>query len=56
MGQLRNIIVSVVALIILFFFVQTARSLGAPNVFTLVAALMVVLILLNVARGLIRGY
>jgi len=56
MSQIRNILVSIVALVIIYFFVQTANSIGAPSIFMLVAALMVVLILFNLGRGLIRGY
>ena len=56
MSQIRDIIVSLVALIIIYFFIQTATRMGAPNIFTLVAALMVILILFNVGRRLIRGY
>jgi predicted PurR-regulated permease PerM len=56
MSQIRNIAVSIFALIILFFIVQQAIKIGAPPIFTLVAAFIVVLILWNVVRRLIRGY
>lgn len=56
MSQIRNIFVSIIALIIIYFFVRTANMMGAPNIFTMVAAFMVIMILWNVARRLIRGY
>ena len=55
-SQIRIIVVSIIALIIIYFLVRTANQIGAPNIFTLVAALMVILILWNLARRLIRGY
>ena len=55
-SQIRNIMVSIIALIIIYFFVRTANQIGAPNIFTLVAAFMVIIILWNVARRLIRGF
>jgi uncharacterized membrane protein len=56
MSQIRNILVAVIGLTIVYFFIQTARTMGAPSIFTLVGILMVVLIIFNVARSLIRGY
>ena len=56
MSQIRNIFVSIVALIIIYFFVRTANMMSAPPIFTMVAALMVVMIIWNVAKRLIRGY
>lgn len=57
MSQIRTIVVSVIALIIIFFFIKTASVIGAPsNIFTLVAGLMVLMILWNVGKKLIRGY
>lgn len=56
MSQIRNIVFSVIALIILYFIVGQAIKIGAPNIFTLVAAFMVVLILWNIVRRLISGY
>ena len=56
MSQIKNIVVAIIALIIVYFFIQTARMMGAPNIFSLVGALMIVLILFNVGRRLIRGY
>lgn len=56
MSQIRNIFVSIIALIIVYFFVRAANMIGAPNIFMIVAGLMVVMILWNVAKGLIRGY
>jgi chromate transport protein ChrA len=57
MSQIRNIVVSIIALIILFFIMQQASKIGELNFFfTLVTALIVVLILWNVARRLIKGY
>ena len=56
MSQIKSIFAAVIGLIFIYFFVQTANSMGAPSIFKLVAGLMVVMILLNVGRGLIRGY
>jgi hypothetical protein len=56
MSQIRNIAVSIVALIIVFIFVQQAGRIGAPPIFTLVAVFVVFLILWNVVRRLLRGY
>lgn len=56
MSQIRSIIVAIIALIFIYFFIQTAQMIGAPRNMTLVAGLMVVLILYNVVRRLIRGY
>jgi len=56
MSQITNIIVSIIALIIIFFFIRTARLIQAPNIFTLVAVLIVIIILWNVGRRLIKGY
>lgn len=35
---------------------RAANMMGAPNIFTLVAGLMVIMVLWNVAKSLIRGY
>ena len=56
MSQIRNIVFSIISLIILIFIIQQASKMGAPPIFTLVTALIVVLILWNVARRLIKGY
>jgi hypothetical protein len=56
MSQIRNIAISIIALIILYFIVQQAMEIGAPNVFLLFVAFMVVLIIWNVARRLLAGY
>ena len=56
MSQIRVTLVSIVALIILYFIYTQARAIAAPNVFTLVVAFMAVMILLNVVRTWIRGY
>ena len=56
MSQIRNIVVSIIALIIILIFIRTANMIMAPGIFTVVAVLMVLLILWNVARRLIRGY
>ncbi len=56
MSQIRNIIVSIIALIINYFFIKMANTIGAPNIFTMVGALMVLMILWNIARRLIRGF
>ena len=42
MSQIRIIVVSIIALIILFFIVQQASNMGAPQIFTLGAAFMTV--------------
>ena len=56
MSQIRNIIVSIIALIIIYFFIRTANSIGAPSIFPIVGGIMVLMILWNVAKRLIRGY
>jgi hypothetical protein len=56
MSQIKNIVVAVIALVIIYFFTKTANMMGAPNIFTLVAGLMVIMVLWNVAKSLIRGY
>lgn len=56
MSQIKSIFAAIIGLIFIYFFVQTARGMGAPNIFTLVAGIMVIMILLNVGRSLIRGY
>jgi len=56
MSQIKSIFAGIIGLIFIYFFMQTARSMGAPNIFTLVAGVMVVMILFNVGRSLIRGY
>jgi len=56
MRQIKVTIVSVVALIVLYFIYTQARAISAPRNMTLVMALMAILILFNVARTWIRGY
>ena len=56
MSQIRSIFVAIVGLIFIYFFIQMANRINAPNYFTLFAGLMVVMILFNVGRKLIRGY
>jgi hypothetical protein len=56
MKQMQVTLVSIVALIILYFIYTQARAIAAPNIFNLVMAFMAVLILFNVARTWIRGY
>ena len=56
MSQIKNIIVGIIGLVFIYFFIQQANSMGAPPIFTMVAGLMVVMILINVGRRLIRGY
>ena len=56
MSQIKNIVVAIIALIIVYFFIQTANMIGAPRNFSLMAGLVVLMILYNVARRLIRGY
>lgn len=56
MRQIRVTLVSIVALIMLYFIYTQARNIAAPRNITLVMALMAVLILFNVARTWLRGY
>jgi chromate transport protein ChrA len=56
MSQIRTTLVSIVALIILYFIYTQARAIAAPRNITLVMALMAVLIIFNVARTWLRGY
>ena len=56
MSQIKSIVVAIIAFIIVYFFIQTSRMMGAPDIFPLAGALIVVLILFNVARRLIRGF
>jgi len=56
MSQIRVTLVSIVALIMLYFIYTQARAIAAPRNMTLVMALMAVLIIFNVARTWIRGY
>ena len=56
MSQIKSIIMGIVGLVFIYFFIQQANSIGAPLIFTLVAGLMVVMILINMGRSLIRGY
>jgi hypothetical protein len=56
MGRLQTILVTAIALFIIYLFIIQARSMGAPNVFVLVGALMVVLIVINVGKTILRGY
>lgn len=56
MRQIRVTLVSIVALIILYFIYTQARAIAAPRNITLVMAFMAILILFNVARTWIRGY
>ena len=56
MSQIKNIVVAVIALVIIYFFTKTANMIGAPIYFTVVAGLMVIMVLWNVAKRLIRGY
>jgi chromate transport protein ChrA len=56
MSQIRTTLVSIVALIMLYFIYTQARAIAAPRNITLVMALMAVLIIFNVARTWLRGY
>ena len=56
MSQIKSIIAGIIGLVFIYFFMQQANSMGAPPIFTMVAGLMVVMILINVGRSLIRGY
>ena len=56
MRQIKVTIVSVVALIILYFIYTQAKAISAPRNMTIVMAFMAILILFNVARTGIRGY
>ena len=56
MRQIRVTLITVAALIILYFIYTQASAIAAPNIFTIVIILMAVLILSNVARTWMRGY
>jgi len=56
MRQIRVTLVSLIALVMLYFIYTQARNMAAPRNITLVMALMAVLILFNVARTWLRGY
>jgi hypothetical protein len=56
MRQIRITLVSIIALVMLYFIYTQARNMAAPRNMTLVMALMAVLILFNVARTWLRGY
>ena len=56
MRQIRVTLVSLIALVMLYFIYTQARNMAAPRNITLVMALMAVLILFNVARAWLRGY
>ena len=56
MSQIKGIFVAIIGLIFIYFFIQTANRINAPNYFTLFAGIMVVMIIFNVGRRLIRGY
>ena len=56
MSQIKNIVVAVIALVIIYFFTKIANMMGAPIYFTAVAGFMVIMVLWNVAKSLIRGY
>jgi hypothetical protein len=53
--MIRNIIVSIIALIFIYIFFITAERIAAPNIFSLVAVFMVLLIVWNLARRILRG-
>ena len=56
MSQIKSIFAGIIGLVFIYFFIQTANSMGAPPIFTMVAGLMVIMILINVGRRFIRGY
>ncbi|MBD3172299.1 hypothetical protein GF326_07495 [Candidatus Bathyarchaeota archaeon] len=56
MYRIRGIIVSIIALVFLLFFVRTANMMNAPPIFTLVAGLMFLMIIIKVGRLILRGY
>lgn len=56
MSRLRTIIVTTIALIIFYVFINQAQTIGAPNIFIIMGGLMAVLIVLNLGRALLRGY
>ena len=55
-SQIRGILVSIIAVIILLIFFRVADQIGAPNIFTFVGVFMVLLIIWNVTRRFIRGF
>ena len=55
-GRITSLFALIVGLVFMYFFVQTANSIGAPFIFTIVAALGVLLMILKFARILIRGF
>lgn len=56
MSQIKDIAVSIIALIIIYFFIRVANTIGAPNIFTIIAIVIVLMILWYFARVLVRGY
>jgi len=55
-GQIQSLFALIFGLVFLYFFVQTANSIGAPSIFTLAAGFMALMIILNFARRLLRGF
>ena len=55
-SQIRGLFSLIVGLVFMYFFVQTANSIGAPFIFTIVAALGALLMILKFGRILIRGF
>jgi len=56
MRPIRVTLVSIIALVVLYFIYTQARNIAAPRNITFIMALMAVLILFNVARTWLRGY
>ena len=56
LNQVRGILVSIIGLIILVIFFRVANQIGAPSIFTFFGVFIVLLILWNVLRRLLRGF
>jgi len=56
MSLIKNVFAVAVAFIILAIFVRQARWMNAPPIFIAVAAVMAVMILVNLGRSILRGY
>jgi hypothetical protein len=55
-SQIRGLFALIVGLVFMYFFVQTANSIGAPSIFTIVAVFGALLMILKFGRILIRGF
>lgn len=56
MSLINKVFVVAFSFVILAFFVRQARGMNAPPIFIAVAALMAVMILVNLGRSILRGY